>query len=138
MAVCDLTLVPAAQCLACLTNNQLLAIIACQVATANDMSCNPRELMAQAQCLTCLTDNQLLAIIACNGAGGGGGGGGTCPDTIYRAAPSDPEPPPSPSDNPPVPNINCPVRLVFLNAAPIIYWLIPAVHPPSGAWSNVV
>lgn len=74
--LCSTDTLEDARCLAsCLTDNQLLAIIACQLATLNGMSCDYQTLTTQAQCLMCLTPNQLLAIIACNGTGGGTGTG---------------------------------------------------------------
>lgn len=91
---------------------------------------SPSALANAARCYNCEIPpgdqfgvaNYLLTQI---NAGGGGGGGG-CQGTIYRASPSNPEPPPA--------NVACAERLVFLDGSPIIYW-IPA---PVSAWSNTL
>jgi hypothetical protein len=56
---------------------ELLASIACSLATANGMSCSPAALKNQAACIwPCMSEIELLAAIACILAVGGGGGGG--------------------------------------------------------------
>lgn len=63
-----------------MTEIELLAAIACLLATQNGMSCDAGTLKGQAACLwPCMSRDELLASIAytlCNGGGGGGGGGG--------------------------------------------------------------
>lgn len=74
-----LALLEDASCLTCLSQQQLLAIIAwilCNGGTPM-ADCTPQTLLTEASCLTCLSSQQLLAIIAyllCTGAGGGGAG----------------------------------------------------------------
>src|SRR5574340_165308 len=74
MATCSASLLTAAAGLDGLEVQQLLAIIACQLATQNGMSCDPQTLMDSAACLTCLTAEQLLAVIACGVSSGAAGG----------------------------------------------------------------
>jgi len=87
MAVCDPNEVLAAgECLACLTDHQLLVFIAvtrCQTLQVLDpmATCDPNETLAENPCMACLTDSQLLRFIAQKDCdieseiGGGVGGG---------------------------------------------------------------
>lgn len=81
--------------------------------------------LCYAKCIPDGMQNAVIIYLLTQISGGGGGGGFGCQGTIYRDAPSNPEPPPA--------NPNCAERLVFLNGAPIIYWI-----PTLSAWSNTL
>lgn len=112
MPACEPTLLTSSACLTCLTEHQLLAVIACQAAVANGMSCDPAILMAQAKCLTCLTEQQLLAIIACNGVSGGTGSG-------FSVAHGDEAPPTDGSVTDPC-YVNDTTHFVYLNIGTVL------------------
>lgn len=107
-----------AACIApCMSRIELLASIACSLATLNGMSCSAAALKSQAACIwPCMSEEELLAAIAvnvCEFAGGGGGGGGH--NVIYWEDTG-----PNPSGPPPDVSIAWEVR--FRDGNPPVVW----------------
>lgn len=89
MACTPQDLVTDARCLAAaLSDRQLLASIACILATQNGMACDATTLEAESKCLwSAMNERQLLAAIAYLLCTGGGGGGGSAAVTPGAGAP---------------------------------------------------
>ena len=129
-STCDpQTLKTQAQCIVpCVTPHELLAAIACSLATLNGMSCSAATLKSLAAPIwPCLSEVELLAAIACLIQGGGGGGGGGSGGIDLETSPVDR--PNFPLNEPPPSNPNIVTVRFYRDQTESIIW-----DPLPGAW----